>query len=310
MKKEFRLYLTAKMYYVVRMTQTEIAEAFGTSKMMVSRMLKRAETEGIVTFKVNSPNKINWEMGKQVKECFPLMKEVLVVMPEDEDSRKSVAVVAADYVKSLLCENNVIGLSWGKTILEFINEMDVSDVPNLKVVQMSGNFLYTNNYEMMPSNIVKRFGEKTGATPFFFDAPMFVVNEENRTLLMQDPLFQHLEKLFEKMTICIFGVSEISKNATMVRVGVLQDEDLHELIEKGAVGDVMGFFVDGQGEVVNWSKMSCYMGATLDVVSKAQHAICLATGVDKRNITNLVMKRGYCNKAIISYDLASELLKI
>lgn len=272
-------------------------------------MLKRAEDEGVVTFKVHSPNKINWDMGKQVKERFPSMKDVLVVMPENEDPRRSVGVAAADYVQSLLSENSVVGLSWGKTILEFVNAMEASSHPGVKAVQMSGNFLFKNNYEMMPTNIVKIFGDKVHAASFFFDAPMFVVNEEIRTYLMKDPLFMHLEDLFKQMSICIFGVSKLAQNSTMSSVGVLQEDDIHELVEGGAIGDVMGFFIDGQGQMVNWSKLPGYMGATLDIVSKAQHSICLATGSDKSEVMKLVMNRGYCNKAIISYDLADELIK-
>ena len=50
MEKDFRLYLVAKMYYVEHMRQNDIAKAMGISNMMVSRLLKRAEEEDVVTF--------------------------------------------------------------------------------------------------------------------------------------------------------------------------------------------------------------------------------------------------------------------
>ena len=310
MEKDFRLYLIAKMHYVDHMKQNDIAQTMGMSNMMVSRMIKRAEEEGIVTFHVHAPNKINWELGKKVKDRFPNLKEVLVVMPDaDEDPRQIVAEAAAEYVQGLVENGNTIGLSWGRTILEFVNALRAPGVPGLKILQMSGGFLCEKNFEMMPANLVKIASEHLHANPCFLSAPMFVTSAEVRQSLMMDPLLQYLDDMFSSMDISIYGLSELDQATSMKEVGIVSESDIEELKAKGAVGDVMGCFLDAKGQIVEWSKTPCYMGASLQTVSKAPHAICLATGAHKSHIMKLAMEHNYCNTAIISYDLAYELLQ-
>lgn len=65
MTEEFRIYHVAKLYYIDHMKQNDIAEMLSISPMLVSRILKRAEQEGIVTFQVRSPNQLDcsWARG-------------------------------------------------------------------------------------------------------------------------------------------------------------------------------------------------------------------------------------------------------
>lgn len=309
MEKDFLLYLIAKMYYVDHIRQNDIAKAMGMSNMTVSRMLKRAEDEGIVTFHVQAPNKIDWELGKRVKERYPQLKEALVVIPDaGENARKVVALAAAEYVRRLVENGGTIGLSWGRTILEFVNALRPSDMPNLKVLQMSGGFLCQDSYEMMPSNMVKVASERMRAIPFFLNAPMFVTSAEIRDSLMKDPLLQYLDTMFDQMDVSVYGLSNITQATTMKAVGILSQSDIEELEAKGAVGDVMGYFLNDQGEIVQWSKTPCYMGASLEMAAKAPNALCLATDTHKGAILKLAIEKSYCNTIVISNDLAQALL--
>lgn len=310
MKKDFRIYLIAKMHYVDHMKQNDIAQAMGISNMMVSRMIKQAEEEGIVTFHVHAPNKINWELGKKVKDRYPNLKEALVVMPDDdEDPRQIVAEAAAEYVQGLVEKESIIGLSWGRTILEFVNALRAPGVPDLKVLQMSGGFLCEKSIEMMPANLVKVASEHLNANPYFLSAPMFVTSAEVRQSLMMDPLLQYLDDMFGKTDISVYGLSELDQATSMKEVGIVNERDIEELKAKGAVGDVMGYFLNAAGQIVEWSKTPCYMGASLQTASKAPNAICLATGAHKSRIMKLALEHNYCNTVIISYDLAYELLQ-
>ena len=309
-KQDFRLYLVAKMYYIDGMQQNEIARFFGITPMMLSRLLERAKKEGIVTFQVRSPGKINWEMGLQIKKKYPGLREALVVMTEKgEDSREEIGAVAAEYVQDILKEDDILGISWGKSILSFVNALNDSRFPNVKVVQMSGGFLYENRYEMMPANIVKKASESLGAVPLFLNAPMFVPSESIKNELMKDSLVQYAHELFGKMQISIYGLSDLRQATSMKEVGIINSDEVEELLNLGAVGDVMGYFLNQKGEIVNWSRTPCYMGASLPLAASAPNAICLATDADKANILDIALTHHYANTVILSHDLASALLE-
>ncbi len=309
MSEDFRLYHVAKLYYIDHVKQTEIAEMLGISNMLVSRILKRAETERIVTFQVKSPDKLNWETGNLVKKKYPMLKEALVVQLEQkENSRQQIGRVAAEYVANLMTENSILGVSWGRTICEFAKSLHGTSFPGAKVIQMSGGFLYENDMMMMPSNLVKLVSDRLQCEPVFLNAPLYVPTEETRRVLMQDPICQYVQRLAAKCHITIYGLSSLSESATTMHVGVLTQEDISELQEKGAIGDVMGFFIDANGELVDWSKKDCNIGVHLDVVAAAPHAVCLAGEEEKAAVLKKAIEKRYCNTIIISGSVAELLL--
>lgn len=310
MKKDFLLSLIAKMYYVDNINQSDIAKEFGISPMMVSRSLDRAKKEGIVSFDIKTPHRINWNLGLQLKEKYPALREALVVMTEEkDDAREQVGRVAAGYVQELLKKDSVLGISWGKSILRFVEFLSEAGYPNIIVAQMSGSFLCVDAYQMIPSNLVKKASDQIGAVPMFLNTPMFVASREVRQSLMSDRLLQHLESLYDKMDITVYGLSDIDQMSTMQSVGVITPEEIEELKRCGAIGDVMGYFINEDGDIVKWSKSDCYMGASLKTAARASHAVCLATGAKKRRIVDIALRRSYMNTLIVSYDLAVELLQ-
>ena len=309
MSDDFRVYHVAKLYYIDHLKQTDIAEMLGISNMLVSRILKRAEVEKIVTFQVKSPDRLNWEMGSQVKKRYPMLKEALVVqLDPQENSRQQIGRVAAAYVSNLLTENSMLGISWGRTICEFAKALHGVSFPGMKVIQMSGGFLYENDMMMMPSNLVKLVSDRLQCEPVFLNVPLYVPTEETRRLLMQDPVCQYVQKLAAKCHVTVYGLSSLAETATTLHVGVLTREDVQELQALGAIGDVMGFFIDGAGEMVKWSKKDCNLGAPLETVSAVPHAICLAGEEEKAVILRKAIEHRYCNTVIISSDLAELLL--
>ena len=54
-KKTERLVDVARMYYEQDRTQSEIADQYGISRPMVSKLLKEARDKGIVTIRISAP---------------------------------------------------------------------------------------------------------------------------------------------------------------------------------------------------------------------------------------------------------------
>jgi len=308
-EKDFRLYQVAKMYFIEKMKQNTIAQVLGISNIQVSRLIKRAEREGIVSFKVEAPLSINWKLGKQFKSKYPYLKEAVVVNSSAlSDARELVGGVAAKYVQSLIEQNTTIGISWGRTLLAFVRALDVCSFEGVKVFQMSGGFLFSENTDLMPSNMVKLAGNKLGAESFIWNAPLFVASREVKQSLMLDPSLQYVNQLGQNMDIAVFGISSLLEHSTMRKTGVISSEDMQELESLGAVGDVMGYFIDRKGSLVMWSKAERSMGIQPSVFSKTNNAICLATGIEKADILKLTIEHKYCNTLIISSDLAHRVL--
>lgn len=307
---DFRTYHIAKLYYIDHKKQNDIAQMLGISNMLVSRILKKAEAEKIVVFQVQSPNRLDWEAGNRIKQKYPHLKECFVVQVDPhEDGRTRLASVAADYIGDLFEDGTNIGVSWGQTLCKLARILRGGYYPNMHVLQMSGGFLCDSDVMMMPANIIQRISERMQGKAMYLNAPLFAPTADVAHTLRQDALFQCILDRASNMHISLYGVSRLNKNNTMKQVGALNEEDLCELESKGAIGDIMGCFIDAEGKLVEWAKKDCYMGVSLETAAQATHAICLAGETDKAPVMHLAMEKGFCNTAIISDQLAQILLK-
>lgn len=305
---QFLLAEIAKLYYIDKVKQKEIAERFQLTPMLVSRLLKRAEDENIVQFYIKTPSQMNLELGKKVKEKYHLSECIALKMDEGMSSRLQLGKFLADYMGGMMSDGNVIGISWGKTILEFVRSLPYFNYPQTKIIQLSGGFTYDLDDMSTPSNIIRIANERINGRPLFINAPFFIETEEAKMQLLKDKNNQMLLELAKQSNFNIIGASPLDKESTTAKVGVLQQDDIQELAEKGAVGDLAGFLIDKEGNQVEWSKSKLYMGVPLEEISKAQNVICLADGRQKYEVLKAALNKNYFNILITSETMANLLI--
>ena len=95
MSDDYRTYHIAKLYYVDGYKQSEIADMMHISTMMVSRVLKKAEAEGVVTIQVHAPNNMDVETAGALTKKNALLREAVVVRMEEGDAHHKIGMAAA-----------------------------------------------------------------------------------------------------------------------------------------------------------------------------------------------------------------------
>jgi DNA-binding transcriptional regulator LsrR (DeoR family) len=238
-----------------------------------------------------------------------MLKEAIVVHDDGEhDRRRSIGMAAAQYVADILVPDAVVGLSWGKTISEFAGLLQPQAMPHVKVAQLTGGFLCSNDYLMMPSSIVKLASESLHCDALFFSAPMFVASLEAKKQLMNDSMNNYVLQQARKSHVNIIGLSPLKETSTISKVEIVTENDRRELLDKGAIGDVAGFFVNENGDEIEWSKSRLYVGVDLKTIASAPHVVCLAAERNKARIVDLAIRRKYFNILITTDALANELI--
>ena len=131
----------ARLYYVDRLRQTEIAEQLDISQATISRLLKRAQDEQIVRFNINAPIGIYADLESQLESVYGL-KEAIVVesLPNEKQIIRDLGSAAAYYLNTTLKSNEAIGISsWSETLLATVNAMAPITRPNgAQVIQILG----------------------------------------------------------------------------------------------------------------------------------------------------------------------------
>src|SRR5699024_1748915 len=112
----------------------------GTSRPTISRLLNEAREKGIVKISINTPVNINYDLSTKIKKKFGL-KDALVVNVSDDNEALAISQVgyeAARLVTSLLKNDLIIGISFGKHVKHVIEAIPEIDINNIKIVQMVG----------------------------------------------------------------------------------------------------------------------------------------------------------------------------
>ncbi|MBQ3434004.1 MAG: winged helix-turn-helix transcriptional regulator, partial [Selenomonadaceae bacterium] len=105
------------MYYLEHMKQTEIAKRLGVERTTISKHLKRALDQGIVTITVANENFEDIESAMErrfgLKECFivPKSYDLLAV-------KQAMGNAGLQLLRRIVSNKQVIGLAWGTSIRE------------------------------------------------------------------------------------------------------------------------------------------------------------------------------------------------
>ena len=130
----------AKLYYLLDYNQNDIAKKLGVSRPTVSRLLQQAKEEGIVEIKINDPAEDIQQLAKQLEQKFNLKKAIVVSVPEHQDGiiKKYLGKEAAEYLRSIVKDGDVIGVIWGTTLYHVALQLRHKHVKDVKVVQLKG----------------------------------------------------------------------------------------------------------------------------------------------------------------------------
>lgn len=311
MSVEYRTYHIAKLYYVDGYKQNEIAKMLHITPMMVSRALKKAMAEQIVTVQVNAPNNTDLDLEARLRKKYQKLRDIVVIkVDEGADVYQQFSQGAAQYVSSLLYDGCTIGLSWGKTIFAFVRALQPTMCKNVSVLQLAGNFLIENNVTQMMSNVIKMASEKLRCNAVFLNSPISIATEEMRDMLLEEPSIKRVLEMAGKSQINVVGFSDISENATVRKANVITDGDMQKLLSLSAVGDIMGEYMDANGDFIQWKQEKCCIGAKANDLDPEAFNISLACNEKKAYILGLIAQKGYINTIVVTQDVARKMLEL
>ena len=107
-----------EMYYLMDMSQKEIAARLNISRPQICRMIAQAREIGIVEIRIHNPQEKDTELERRLISRFPLEDAVVVGLEDSEaESREALfSREAARYLDSLLASGMDLGVMSGKTV--------------------------------------------------------------------------------------------------------------------------------------------------------------------------------------------------
>ncbi|WP_325893467.1 sugar-binding transcriptional regulator [Grimontia sp. NTOU-MAR1] len=295
-------------YYVNEMTQAEIARQMNVTRLRVNQAIQRAKSLGFVKIKIESPFTQKVQLQEQLKQVLGLKRAI--VGPANRaayDYHKSVGAALAELLVERLAtgEWKSLGVSWGLTLDATIQKLPSLKYPNLEVVSILGGTAKGSTLNSF--GVASGFAHVLGAKFSLLAAPIYLSEGIDRDLfLSQDVLRQHIEK-FKSLDAVLLTCSNVSNKSFLIEHGLPKGLTSERLISSGAIGDVLGQFLDRQGCSVSEDVDNRTVGMPLSDVMSVPEKILAAAGPHKVEVIRVACRRGLVD-TLVTDDVTAELI--
>jgi DNA-binding transcriptional regulator LsrR (DeoR family) len=298
----------AWLYYANDMTQAEIASQLGTTRLRINRAISLARRCGIVRIAIESPFVSCLELQKALVDRYSL--EAAYVVPADReryDYHRGAGAALATYLNEGLAAGrwNRIGVSWGLTLQAAIKGLNPGDHPHVEVVSMLGGTAAGSSFHAFA--VAANLSSVINAGYSLLPAPIYMESEELAARLAGSQQFQdHADKI-RGVDVAVLVAGDVSERSLSIKHGLPHDISIPDLLAAGAVGDVLGRFLDKDGREIDHTINRRVSSITLDTLKSLKKVVLAAAGPHKQAIINAILSAGLA-KTLITDDVTAETL--
>jgi len=242
----------AEMYYLEGKNQDEIAQVVGVTRSMVSRMLTEARARGIVEIRIHRPLEFDHTIETLLQEEFGLENVCVVDLGgvNDDHLLKYLGVAGSTLLEEYLKSESILGAAWGSSVSAVVDQVEKQQSMPIKIVQLVGALGATMN-EYNGHSIVQRLVQKVGGEGYYLNAPFICPTPETAHSLKETPGVKEAIEMGQKCTLALLGVgSTLPQYSSFYLAGYVPVEELDDLRQIGAVGDVCGLHFDIHGNEI------------------------------------------------------------
>lgn len=298
----------SKLYYLDGATQAEIGKKLNLSRPTISRLLQFAREKNIVKISINDPLSNIEDLQHQLKEKYQL-KDVIISIPESNETAEilsSLGKATARYLDKKVKDNDVIGVSWGKTLVSVARQLIPNDRKNVQVVYLKGTVANSthNNYVV---EVTKCFNKCYHTQAQILPLPLIFENKQIKEMVIKDKFINEILDTGKRTSVALFTVETTEQDATLFELGYFNDQQIKTLQEKAA-GGLVSRFIDERGKIVDDQLNDRTVAIALDDLKQARESVLIAGGMNKLKAIKAALAGKYANVLVTDSLVAQHLL--
>ena len=297
----------AWLYYIADNTQEEIATKLNVSRQAAQRLVALAVSEKLIKFRLDHPLGNCIALAEALRDKFEL--STCEVVPASADgSRNGLAVCAATHLETYLVAKapTIIAFSSGKTLRVMVEQIPSMNQPQHKIVSIIGNMAHYGRAGR--HEVVMHLSEVTGAEAYPVPTPVVAATVKERKLLQTQQAFITVQSLVKQAKVTFVGIGNIGWNAPLHESGFINDKEIAELMELGAVGEVAGWAYDKLGTLLTKGTNTRIAGVPLEQPVQ-RLTIGVAGGLHKKDALLAALKGRLINGLITDEAVAELILR-
>ena len=211
---------------------------------------------------------------------------------------------AAEYLAQLLSQRpvRVFGVGWGNTLREAIRRLPPLDLPDAWVTSMMGGL--TRGLDLNSFETAGELARRLNAHCSYLAAPIYAGSAASRNLLVAQDVFAEVFERIEAVDLAFLSLGDLTARSLLIRHGLPDDVTVTSLKAAGAVGDVLGQFLDARGQPIDHPINDRVIGLPSARLAAVRTVVLAAGGHHKRHIIAAALRGRIAGVLISDEDTA------
>jgi len=293
-------------YYVGNLTQQQIATRIGSNRVRVNRLLAAGRESGLVQITINSKIASCAELEQRLIDSYGLGDAIVVPTPDRaEHVRDAIGVGAGAYLSKTISDGSTIGIGWGRTLRAVLRAIQGRNYEALSIVALLGGLSHVSGINTF--EIVSDLADLFNADQHFFAAPIYASSEKARDIILQQDAIRETYEKARKADLAIITAGDMVESL-VVTYGLGGADHIKTLMAAGAVGDVIGHFIDANGEIVDHPLNRRTIAISLEDLRGIRKVVLVAGGRKKIDIIRAALRGRYVTVLVTDEHSAKRLL--
>ncbi len=296
----------AHLYYVLGLTQKQVADRLGVPRIKAHRLLALARERGIVRIHIDAPTSTKLQLESALAEKFGL--SLVSVTPSDTTEELPLSQIIGQYaapvVSPLIHSDMTLAVSWGITLKALANSIAPATHVKLGITPLIGSLSRRSSVNLFEAVTV--LSQRLGGECYYLPSPIFCDTQEAADIFRSQPVIQDVLEMARGATLGLLSVGG-ENFSSLRRAGNLKEQELSSIRAAGAVGNYCGHFVDETGKVVDHEINNRVVGISPEETLNIPSRILIGGGKAKLKIMAGMLKNGWFTGLITDEGTAKEL---
>jgi deoxyribonucleoside regulator len=300
----------AELYYEEDKTQDEIGQVLRLTRWKVGRLLAQAKASGFIRIEIVHPRARRLPIERRMRDELGLREAIVVStagVDTEEELQARTAQAAADYLTTLRPIPRTLGISWGRTLHEVSLALKDGWSPGVNVVQINGG-VSLNRRAGTAATTAVTIAAKASGQATLLPSPAILERLETKQAIESDRAVSAVLEAASSANAYLFSAGAADEHSVLVDSGYLSVDDVQELVRKGAVGDVVGRYIDADGNIVDPGLDERTIGLEHARLRSSPLSIAVIAGAAKHPVARAVVGSKLATVLVTDEDTAMALL--
>jgi len=202
----------------------------------------------------------------------------------------------------MLVDGQGLGIGWGRTLSAAPRRMTQRRHTRSWVATLMGGL--TRGSGINTFEVSTGFAKVLGSECYYLAAPIYFPTAESREVLASHYGIAEALRRARLADVALVSCGDMSTRSLLISTQVVT-ENLDGLREAGAVGDLLGVFLDAEGRPVDHPLNQRVMALALSDLKAIPNSILASGGIYKAPIIRAVLKAGYV-KCLVTDEACAE----